>query len=173
MDGDDVEMIALRTLGGADRITVNDMRGTDVRTVSIDLAATTGGGDGQADTVVINGTTGRDQVTITLDGSGAVVVRGLATEVVIRNFEPTLDRLEFNGLGGNDVVFAGGSPAVLLPLTLRGGDGNDTLTGGAGADTLDGGAGHDVLVGGPGIDVLVNGELQFQGLPTVAIEFGF
>jgi Ca2+-binding RTX toxin-like protein len=173
MDGDDVEMIALRTLGGADRITVNDMRGTDVRTVSIDLAATTGGGDGQADTVVINGTTGRDQVTITLDGSGAVVVRGLATEVVIRNFEPTLDRLEFNGLGGNDVVFAGGSPAVLLPLTLRGGDGNDTLTGRAGADTLDGGAGHDVLVGGPGIDVLVNGELQFQGLPTVAIEFGF
>jgi Ca2+-binding RTX toxin-like protein len=173
MDVDDVETIELRTLGGPDRITVNDMRGADVKTVSIDLAASTGGGDGQADTIVINGTAGRDQVTIALDGSGAVVVRGLATEVVIRNFEPALDRLEFNALGGNDVVFAGGSPAVLLPLTLRGGDGNDTLTGGAGADTLDGGAGHDVLVGGPGADVLVNGEVQVQGLPTIAIDLGF
>jgi Ca2+-binding RTX toxin-like protein len=181
-DTDDVERVELRTFGGADRITVNDLRGTDVRSVSIDLAASTGGGDGQADIVVINGTAGRDQVTITLDGSGAVVVRGLATEVVIRNFEPALDRLEFNALGGNDVVFAGGTPAVLLPLTLRGGDGNDALTGGAGADlleggagadTLDGGAGYDILVGGPGNDVLLNGELQFQGLPTIPLELGF
>jgi Ca2+-binding RTX toxin-like protein len=181
-DTDDVERVELRTLGGADRITVNDLRGTDVKSVSIDLAASTGGGDGQADVVVINGTAGRDQVTITLDGSGAVVVRGLATEVVIRNFEPALDRLEFNALGGNDVVFAGGTPAVLLPLTLRGGDGNDALTGGsgadlleggAGADTLDGGAGYDILVGGPGNDVLLNGELQFQGLPTMPLELGF
>jgi Ca2+-binding RTX toxin-like protein len=181
-DTDDVERVELRTFGGADRITVNDLRGTDVRSVSIDLAASTGGGDGQADIVVINGTAGRDQVTITLDGSGAVVVRGLATEVVIRNFEPALDRLEFNALGGNDVVIAGGTPAVLLPLTLRGGDGNDALTGGAGADlleggagadTLDGGAGYDILVGGPGNDVLLNGELQFQGLPTIPLELGF
>ena len=181
-DADDVERVELRTFGGADRITVNDLRGTDVKAVSIDLAASTGGGDGQADVVVINGTAGRDQVTITLDGSGAVVVRGLATEVVIRNFEPALDRLEFNALGGNDVVFAGATPAVLLPLVLRGGDGNDALTGGAGADmleggagadTLDGGAGYDILVGGPGNDVLLNGELQFQGLPTIPLELGF
>ena len=182
LDADDVERVELRTLGGADRITVNDLRGTDLKRVSIDLAAGTGGGDGQADTVVINGTAGRDLVTITLDGSGAVVVRGLATEVVILNFEPALDRLEFNALAGNDVVSAGGTPAVLLPLVLRGGDGNDRLTGGAGddlldggdgADSLDGGAGYDILVGGAGNDVLLNGEVQFQGLPTMALEPGF
>ncbi len=173
LDGDDVERVELRTLGGADRITVNDLRGSDVKTVSIDLAAGAGGGDGQADTIVINGSAARDVVTIGMDASGAVVVRGLATEVVIRNFEPALDRLEFNGLGGNDLVFAGASPAVLLPLTLRGGDGNDILVGGAGADTLDGGAGFDILAGGPGTDVLLNGEVQFQGLPTFPLDLGF
>jgi Ca2+-binding RTX toxin-like protein len=173
LDADDMERLELRALGGADRITVNDLRGTDLKAVNIDLSASTGGGDGQADVVVINGSAGRDVVTIALDASGAVVVRGLAAEVVIRNFEPTLDRLEFNGLGGNDVVFAGGSPAVLLPLTLRGGEGNDVLYGGAGADLLDGGAGFDVLVGGPGLDEMVNGELQFQGLPTLPINLGF
>jgi Ca2+-binding RTX toxin-like protein len=173
LDGDDVEKVELRTLGGSDRITVNDLRGTDVKMLSIDLAGSAGGGDGQADTVVINGSAGRDVVTISVDASGAVVVRGLATEVVIRHFEADLDRLEFNGLGGNDVVFAGAPPAVMLPLILRGGDGNDILTGGAGADTLDGGAGFDILVGGPGADVLVNGELQIQGLPTFPIDLGF
>ena len=172
LDADDVERVELRTLGGADRITVNDLGGTDVKSVAIDLAGSTGGGDGQADVVVVNGSAARDVVTIALDASGALVLRGLATEVVIRNFEPTLDRLEFNGLGGSDVVFAGGSPAVLLPLTLRGGEGNDVLYAGAGADLLDGGAGFDILVGGPGVDEMVNGELQFQGLPTLPINLG-
>jgi Ca2+-binding RTX toxin-like protein len=163
-DTDNVEVIELRTLAGADRVTVNDLRGTDVKSVVIDLAAGSGGGDAAADTVVVNGTSARDVVTISIDASGAVVVRGLSADVIIRHFEPGLDRLEFNALGGNDVVYAGGSPAVLLPLTLRGGDGNDNLTGGAGDDTLDGGAGNDTLMGGPGGDVLLNGEQQVDTL---------
>ena len=52
MDLNDVEHINFNALGGADTITVNDLTGTDVTQVNIDLAATPGSGtgDGQADT---------------------------------------------------------------------------------------------------------------------------
>ena len=48
MDLNGVETIRLAALGGADTITVNDLTGTDVTQVAIDLAATAGttGGDG-------------------------------------------------------------------------------------------------------------------------------
>ena len=55
MDLNGVERIQLAALGGADTITVNDLSGTSVRQVAIDLAATGGAGDGQADTVIVNG----------------------------------------------------------------------------------------------------------------------
>ena len=57
--------------------------------------------------------------------------------------------------------------------TLIGEDGDDHLIGNAGNDTLNGGAGNDTLDGGSGNDVLLNGEVQFQGLPTMALEPGF
>lgn len=164
MDTNDVETVEIRALGGANRITVNDLAGADVKTVRNDLAAAGGGGDGATDTVVINGSAADDGVAVLMD-NGALVLRGLAAEVVIRNFEPGLGRLQFNGLAGNDVVIANGTPAVALPLTLNGGDGNDVLIGGAGNDMLDGGAGFDVLIGGPGTEVLINGEVQIQGTP--------
>ena len=43
MDLDNVEQIQFNALGGADNITVNDLAGTDVTQVAIDLAATPGG----------------------------------------------------------------------------------------------------------------------------------
>ncbi|WP_284617704.1 calcium-binding protein [Aquabacterium humicola] len=165
MDLDDVETVDLRALGGSDRITVNPLAGTDVKTVRIDLAAA-GGGDGQADVVVVNGTAGDDAVAIVLE-NGALVLRGLGADIVVLNFEPGTDRLQFNGLAGNDVVLGNGTPAVPLTLVLNGGDGNDVLIGGAGNDTLDGGAGFDVLIGGPGSDVLLSGEVLIPGTPGV------
>ena len=42
MDLDDVEQIQFNALGGADKITVNNLAGTGVKQVSIDLAATGG-----------------------------------------------------------------------------------------------------------------------------------
>jgi Ca2+-binding RTX toxin-like protein len=165
MDTDDVERVELNALGGTDRITLNSLAGTDVTRVSIDLAGTLGGttGDGIADEVVINGTAARDRLNITLE-NGAVVVRGLASEVLITHFDVGVDRLVVNGLAGDDEVFANLLPESML-LTLNGGDGNDGLVGGAGADVLDGGAGVDVLIGGPGVDTLLNGEIVFQGVP--------
>src|SRR4029453_4297265 len=58
MDLNGIEQIKLNALGGADNITVNDLSGTGVTQVAIDLASTpqTGAGDGAADTVTVNAT---------------------------------------------------------------------------------------------------------------------
>jgi len=58
MDCDDVEKVLFTARGAADLITVNDLSGTDVREVKLDLSAVPGveGGDGVADTVIVNGT---------------------------------------------------------------------------------------------------------------------
>ena len=86
MDLNSVEHIQLNTLGGADTVTVNDLTGTGVTQVAIDLGATGGGGDGAADTVVVNGTAGNDAISVVNSG-GSLVVRGLAEQVTIANAE--------------------------------------------------------------------------------------
>src|SRR4029079_12500465 len=60
MDLNGVEHIKLNALDGADTVTVNDLTGTGVTQVAIDLAFTAGGtgGDGLQDTVIINATNG-------------------------------------------------------------------------------------------------------------------
>jgi Ca2+-binding RTX toxin-like protein len=157
MDLNGVEHIALNTLGGADTVTVNDLTGTDVNQVAIDLGAVPGspGGDGQPDTIVINGTAGDDVITIA-DNNGVVTVSGLASTVTITNFEAANDRIVINGLGGDDVIEASGL-GTAMQLTENGGDGNDVLIGSAGNDTLTGGGGDDVLIGGAGQDTLDGG----------------
>ncbi|MBI5259395.1 MAG: calcium-binding protein [Burkholderiales bacterium] len=156
MDLNDTETIEFKALGGADNIVVNDLSGTDVTEVKIDLAASGGAGDGQADTVTVNATSG-DDVVVVNGGAGTVVVLGLATQLTITGFEAGLDRLIVNLLGGADVLEASGLQASGMLLTGHGGDGDDVLVGGDGNDTLTGGAGDDVLIGGPGTDVLDGG----------------
>jgi len=150
MDLDGVETIDLHALGGADTVTVNNLAGTNVTDVNIDL----GGGDGAADTVVINGTSGNDVIGIA-SNNGVLSVTGLGDTITIANFEPT-DRLVINGLAGDDVIDASGLGSA-MQLTESGGDGNDVLIGGTGNDVLSGGAGDDVLIGGGGTDVLDGG----------------
>ena len=65
MDMDGIETFDLHALGAADTITVNDLRGTDVKVANIDLSATGGAGDGAADSVVVNGTNQTDHVNVT------------------------------------------------------------------------------------------------------------
>ena len=62
MDMDGVERLDLTALGGVDTMTVNDMSGTDFRVADVDLSAPTGGGDGAADIVTVNGTQNADHV---------------------------------------------------------------------------------------------------------------
>src|SRR5262249_39750425 len=141
-------------LGGADTVTVNDMSGTDVNHVNIDLGVAGGASDGQPDTIVINATNASDVITLA-NNNGVVTVSGLAAQVTISHFDAN-DRMSINGLGGDDVVDASGL-GTAMQLTANGGDGNDVLIGSAGNDTLSGGAGDDVLIGGGGIDVLDGG----------------
>ena len=65
MDLNSVETIDFNALGGADTITVNDLTGTGVKNVNIDLASPPGSGvgDGQADTIIINATSGDDVIS--------------------------------------------------------------------------------------------------------------
>jgi Ca2+-binding RTX toxin-like protein len=158
MDLNGVEGINFNARGGADTITVNDLSGTDLAQVNLDLAGVpgTGVGDGSADTVVVNGTNGNDVAVVVGDANG-VSVLGLAAQVNITGAEAANDRLTVNALAGDDVVEATGLSAGSIGLTANGGDGNDILIGGAGNDTLTGGAGDDVLIGGPGQDVLDGG----------------
>src|SRR5439155_21719147 len=90
MDTAGVERVIFNALGGADTVTVNDLTGTDVNRVDVDLASTIGGaaGDGQADRVIVNATNGNDAI----DGRGdaqAVKVSGLAATTEILHSEVT------------------------------------------------------------------------------------
>jgi hypothetical protein len=102
MDMDEVERLDLAALGGADSLTVDDMSGTDMREADVDLSAPTGGGDGTADTVTVNGTAKADRVDVETDGA-RVDVEGLKTEARISGSE-TIDRLQVKALGGDDDV---------------------------------------------------------------------
>ena len=149
-----MENVNIRALGGADDITVGDLRGTDVDRVNIDLSAATGGGDGANDVVTIQGTNAADVIHLSMQ-NGALVVDGLAAQIVVQNFEVG-DQIQVLGLGGDDIIDASALPAG-ASIVLDGGDGDDVVLGGDGNDMLLGGAGDDVLIGGPGQDVLDGG----------------
>ena len=85
MDTDGVERVDSTHLGGADVVTVNNLTGTDVTEVNIDLAAALGGaaGDGTADRVIVNATKGNDKINVSGDAAG-VNVTGLAATVGVR-----------------------------------------------------------------------------------------
>ena len=126
MDLDDVETIDVNALGGSDTITVDDLSGTDAAQVDTDLASVVGGsaGDGQSDTVIVNGTNGPDSADIVGAGS-SVSTTGLATLVNITNSEGANDSLVVNALGRDDDVQAPTLPAGVIKLTVDGGAGAD------------------------------------------------
>ena len=105
MDTAGVERVDFNALGGADLVTVNDLTGTDVNRVNVDLAGTLGGaaGDGQADRVIVNGTNGNDAINVSGDAQ-AVKVSGLAATIEILHAEVANDRLDVNTLAGRDTV---------------------------------------------------------------------
>jgi Ca2+-binding RTX toxin-like protein len=77
---------------------------------------------------------------------------------------PSIGGFEVNAGEGDDSVRV--ASQVTIPVTIRGGAGDDVLFGGSGADKLVGGSGEDRLVGrggddqlygGPGNDTLIGG----------------
>jgi hypothetical protein len=122
MDTRGVERVDFVALGGADTVTVNDLTGTDVTSVNVDLVGALGGaaGDGQADRVVVNGTNGNDAIAVTGD-AGGVKASGLAATVGILHSEAANDRLEINTLAGADTVDSGGLAGGVVQLFVDGG----------------------------------------------------
>ncbi|MCI0347498.1 MAG: calcium-binding protein, partial [Chloroflexi bacterium] len=163
MDLNEVERINFAALGGTDNVVVNDLTGTDVTEVALDLAGTLDGsaGDGAADTVEVNGT-GDDDIAFVVQSGTSVSVLGLAAKVTVDHFDATGDLLVINGGEGDDIISAASVTAGSIGLRLDGGDGDDILLGGAGDDILDGGDGDDVLIGGGGNDTFLNGETTIQ-----------
>ena len=174
LDTDDIEVLTLNALGGADAVTLNDLAATDVRFVNIDLGVS-GAGDTAIDAVTVNGSAGADVIGIS-GGSGAVTVQTGQVTIAVTNTEPANDSLTVNGGVGQDTISAAslGNSSVLLTLnggvaddvlvgsngndTLNGDAGDDILSGGNGSDTLDGGADIDLIDGGAGTDTAANGE---------------
>jgi hypothetical protein len=177
MDFDGFETINIHARGGADTVTVNDLTGTAVTAININLAATISGttGDGFADSVIVNGTNGADVIpvigrfintnlgVVAIDG-GSDVVGGLPYALVINNTEGASDTLTVNALGGNDTVDTSDMSATNtsqpIRLIVNGGAGNDAIVGGPAFETFvwNPGDGSDTVEGGNGEDtMIVNG----------------
>ncbi len=154
MDLNGIERMELRPLGGADNVVVNDLSGTDLVNVELALRAPTGGTDGEADAITVNGTQGADSIAVG-GNVGGLQVTGLHTTVTVFDEDPTLDSLTINGLGGDDTIDARSVRAGAVLLALNGGDGNDVIMGSDGNDLITGGRGNDVALMGPGDDTFV------------------
>jgi len=130
-------------------------------------------------TVVLAGGTAQNMIHIWLtpDGYSYVIDSAVPLEVggtVCENTPgnpnelvckaPLVAGFEVNAGPGDDSIAV--AAAVAIPVTVRGGPGNDTLGGGGGPDKLIGGvgndqlsghAGNDLIFGGPGNDTITGG----------------
>ncbi|HSV14784.1 MAG TPA: calcium-binding protein [Tepidisphaeraceae bacterium] len=156
MDVNDVETVNFNALGGADNVTIHDLRGTDVTKVNVNLAGPNRAADDQLDSVVVEGTNARDLITVGGGGLGGISVGGLAARVNVTGADPT-DKLAVNGLDGDDLIIASALNANSIAFSADGGRGNDILIGSAGNDTLLGADGNDILIGAAGTDQLNGG----------------
>ena len=129
MDLNDLEQIIINAAAGTDNIDVNDMTGTEVTNVTVNLSLTIGGttGDLQFDTVEVFGTGAANIIEVLGTGS-AVAVFGLAATVSVNQPDVT-DLLIVQGLGGNDFINATSMSGGVVGLILDGGLGDDTLLG--------------------------------------------
>ena len=101
---------------------------------------------------------------VQLEVGGTVCGHPEDNEFSLRCDAPSIAGFEVNAGGGDDHVWV--AKDVAVPVTMRGGAGDDLLVGGAAADKLIGGngddrlvgwRGNDLLYGGPGNDVLIGG----------------
>jgi RTX calcium-binding nonapeptide repeat (4 copies) len=126
--------------------------------------------DASSYTVVLAGGVEESKIHIWLtpDGRGYVIdsivpleVGGTVCEQAADNPDelicqaPLVAGFEVNAGSGSDAVVV--SSEVTIPVTMRGGLGQDTFVGGSGPDKLIGGDGNDRLVGRGGDDVLFGG----------------
>jgi hypothetical protein len=121
-----VERIQFEAHGqNGNNITINDLTGTGVQQVAIDL------GSGATDTVNINATHGQ-AITVS-DHNGVVTVTGPASTVTISNFETNLDHLVINR---QTVTVTDGGTVTLGPVSSHSAGAASTATDGSHAAGL-------------------------------------
>lgn len=116
---------------------------------------------GTVEESVINIALGPDGRTYVIDSLARLEVGGdvcwhpeeLETELVCA--ATSIGGFEVNAGGGDDAVVV--AREIQIPVTLRGGPGQDRLVGGHNDDKLIGGAGNDTLIGRAGGDSLFGG----------------
>ena len=123
-----VERIQFEAQGqAADNITINDLTGTSVKQVAVDLGGgLPGGGDGQVDMVAIKSTTDH-RITVT-DRNGVVTVSGLASQVTLSDFEAGRDQLSING---QSVTVVDGQSVSIAPMSSNHTGGDSTAADGS------------------------------------------
>ncbi len=105
------------------------------------------------------GTAGDD--TIHVDPAGADQVTISNNTQMIGTFPAGDSVLVFGGSGGDTIE---ASAALMTPVELNGGGGNDSITGGGADDMLIGGPGANTLSGGQGDDMLVSDTAELDSL---------
>jgi hypothetical protein len=96
-----------------------------MKTVDVDLDATGGGGDGQPDVVVAQGTEAADEASFTsMDGRPTITGLGAHTRLI--GGEAALDDFVAALAGGADTATMTAGVTSPLPLHADGGDGDDT-----------------------------------------------
>ena len=156
MDFDGIERVNVRTLGGADNVTVDDLAGTAVGTATSTSPRSTAAGDARPTRVIADGTDGDDHVDVGSE-AGELSVSGLGSHVLVAGAEPALDNVNVATLGGADTIASGvgftapgtsASTAARAPTPRR-------YTGSAAADTIgvarNGAAAVGTFVAGGGI----------------------
>jgi Ca2+-binding RTX toxin-like protein len=135
MDLNSIEALNVNTLGSVDTVTVNNLTGTALKTVNIDLSSF-GAGDGSPDNVIVNGTDGPDHATVGAAGGNAQV-SGLGEVVQVSGAEPQ-DQFSVDTLGGDDSISSGVTTPGPEKIAIDGGEGTDTSTysGTAAADNI-------------------------------------
>ena len=84
-----------------------------------------GAGDGAADTVIVDGTDGADDVDVG-SATGGILVSGLSTDVQVTGAEAASDNVDVNTLGGDDTINSGLGISGPAAVNVDGGTGDDT-----------------------------------------------
>jgi Ca2+-binding RTX toxin-like protein len=136
----------------------------------------------EAGVLTVAGTDANDTITVGLNATDNtkldVNVNGTITSFALLNADTTaaITGIKVSGGNGDDKINVDQTNGgIALPVTLDGGNGQDSLTGGAGADVLNGGNGKDVLSGGDGDDALSGGngkDMLDGGLGTNVLDQG-
>ena len=173
-----IEDLTIDAGAGGDLVTVDDLAGSGLGALTIDLGrtATINGyrqesiegssftqtvpdvrysPDRGADAIVLNGSAAGDTFTVTTSGDTtnvAVQTSVAYTVALLHGVRPEGDSLTVAGLGGDDTLDAHTESADNLALILASGAGDDRVIGSAYDDVIDSGTGDDRVTGGDGYD---------------------